>query len=988
MQKTLIYIWRLFLVLLFLGGLGLIVFWLLRAYQISFLADRIPDDAFEPLMTLFAYVTGFSGVGAIAAWFAQKRGTTASSAFITTRGGDYAEQGIDKRQGTFQEIHHHYHHPSSPTVAPPAQPHGDYRKHYLRLVEYQCRFLDMKGMRTQSPHSLMLDQVFVALSVAPRPFHQASANPVEVLPQELRTGQHGVWEYLRPRGMPAANLAIIGAPGSGKTTILRHIALTLARPHRRNPAQSLKKIPILLFLRDHAATIHADPQMSLTEVIKQALTRLGQQEVPTDWFQRQLQQGTCLVMFDGLDEVADPAVRLAVVAWVEQQMKVYGDNRFIITSRPFGYKNNPLSGVTVLEVQPFTPEQVKRFVHNWYQANEIMSAQKDDPGVRLKAWSGAEDLLRRLRENPAIGDLTVNPLLLTMIANVHRYRDSLPGSRVELYAEVCEVFLGRRQASYGIVSELKAQQKQSVLQPLAYQMMCQEQREISKAEALPVIADPLQFVTTSMTGEVFLQMIENSSGLLLERENGVYSFAHLTFQEYLTATHIREQNLVDRLVAHVGQSWWRETIRLYAAQADATPIIAACLKSATPSLEALVLARDCADEAKGIQPAVRIQLEEILTAGLESDDPEHFQLAAEVLLARRLKALESWQPIDEQRAISTGYITCAEYQLFLDEMRTKGEYYQPDHWTEYRFKPGQALVPITGMRGADAEQFCTWLTARQTEGATYRLPTPNENRAYHANKQQETLSVWCQAQASGVEFDNPTIAVETPELVIENLIAKILERLLARDNVRARSLIHSLIPTLVRADALGNAIKYILGVDIVYYIEKALYKKTDETKEVFIDMFAEIIIEHTYFYALDRTLNYARDRDQNKDVLNALAAEDYRQVELWLNAVSDNAGTRYGSRRENLRRALRSIHSATDGVAQRRAWRRCVALLLRYAWVGYEMWEADENAKKTDYAVEKDAVLTAYLWLEIVIQREVGELPAWEGIRLVRERQG
>jgi hypothetical protein len=40
-----------------------------------------------------------------------------------------------------------------------------------------------------------------------------------------------------------------------------------------------------------------------------------------------------------------------------------------------------------------------------------------------------------------------------------------------------------------------------------------------------------------------------------------------------------------------------------------------------------------------------------------------------------------------------------------------------------------------------------------------------------------------------------------------------------------------------------------------------------------------------------------------------------------------------------------------------------------------------------DYAEEKDAVLIAYIWLEIIMQREKGELPAWEGMRIVRERR-
>src|SRR5207253_8562509 len=98
---------------------------------------------------------------------------------------------------------------------------------------------------------------------------------------------------------------------------------------------------------------------------------------------------------------ADPVVRLQVVAWVERQMNRSDKNRFLITSRPYGYKSTPLSGVTVLEVRPFTPKQIERFVQNWYLANELMSSQKKDRGVHLKAANGADDVLRRLRANPA-----------------------------------------------------------------------------------------------------------------------------------------------------------------------------------------------------------------------------------------------------------------------------------------------------------------------------------------------------------------------------------------------------------------------------------------------------------------------------------------------------------------------------------------------------------------------------------------------------------
>src|SRR5437867_3305603 len=93
--------------------------------------------------------------------------------------------------------------------------------------------------------------------------------------------------------------------------------------------------------------------------------------------------------------------------------------------------------------------------------------------------------MRRINGSEVLTELAVNPLLLTMIATVHRYRSELPGRRVELYREICDVFLGKRQSARGLESplDLTPGQKQRVLEPLAYRMMCQAQRKISAADA-------------------------------------------------------------------------------------------------------------------------------------------------------------------------------------------------------------------------------------------------------------------------------------------------------------------------------------------------------------------------------------------------------------------------------------------------------------------------------------------------------------------------
>src|SRR5262249_43400452 len=133
---------------------------------------------------------------------------------------------------------------------------------------------------------------------------------------------------------------------------------------------------------------------------------------PPGWFQSCLQAGRCLVMLDGLDEVADESQRKAVSAWVDKQVEHFPENFFIVTSRPHGYRSRPLERATVVEVQPFSVRQVREFVRNWYTANEVLSFGRDDPGVRAAASKSADDLLRRVNATHALAALTVNPLLL------------------------------------------------------------------------------------------------------------------------------------------------------------------------------------------------------------------------------------------------------------------------------------------------------------------------------------------------------------------------------------------------------------------------------------------------------------------------------------------------------------------------------------------------------------------------------------------------
>ncbi|NUS86174.1 MAG: NACHT domain-containing protein, partial [Streptomyces sp.] len=453
----------------------------------------------------------------------------------------------------------------------------DYRAYVLR----HHRFVDLKGLATRGDYTPGLEEVFVDVSLVPRPTHEASqeslAGPVPGPPPGGTDGgipvRRSIREFLG--GPEGTALAVIGAPGTGKTTMLKHLALGLAR---ERGGRGRRDLPVLLLLRDHTGAITANPAITLPEVIGASLRRPPDDELP-GWFERQLQDGRCVVLLDGLDEVAREEDRRNVSKWVEEQIERYEPNDFVLTSRPHGYASAPVNRARVLQVRRFTGEQITRFVHGWYRAIERLSTGTDDAAVADRAEEGAGDLLARLHARPVLYDLAANPLLLTMIANVHRYRGALPGSRAELYGEICEVLLWRRQEAKGATAapdELSGAKKELVARELAYVMMADRLRDIRGEYASEVLRPVLLRVAATMSSREFLDAMV-SSGLLVERERELYAFAHLTLQEHLAALHIQHRGLADVLVAGVDDDWWRETTLLYAARVDPAPVVEACL---------------------------------------------------------------------------------------------------------------------------------------------------------------------------------------------------------------------------------------------------------------------------------------------------------------------------------------------------------------------------------------------------------------------------
>jgi hypothetical protein len=595
-------------------------------------------------------------------------------------------------------------------------------RQYREYMLGSLRRIDVKGLATIGFYTPELDEVFVDVSLAYRAPHQIPEGVLTQTPAEI-TDRRSLSDFLDNED--PAILAVVGVPGSGKTTLLRHTARALCR----HPRGRRRTVPVLLYLRDHVTKIVANPRVSLPELIVDTLGRMGTTE-PPGWFEQHLRVGRVVVLLDGLDEVAKKEDRTKVSAWVAEQTRQYPRNDFVITSRPQGYRDAPIESAVVVQVRNFTGEQVIRLIHGWYLAIERHATNESGPDVHLRANEAADDLLKRLDANPALHDLTVNPLLLTMIANVHRFRGALPGSRTDLYAEICQVMLSRRQEAKNLTVELPGDKKEALLRRLAFVMMQKQIRDVARNDLIAELKPLLRRMSTKLTEEKFLADV-SSNGILIERESGLYSFAHLTFQEYLAAGYVRDNGLAQALANTVDDPWWRETTLLFTARADGDLIVRACLDSG--SVPALSLAFEVAEQGSELAPELRELLNDLLNSGY--GDPERRSLLDGILVARHLR--------DTIRT-EAGTRVCARpinrvvYGFFLQDTDNP----PPDGPTE------PADEPVTGVRANDAIAVVRWANDVTGGIPEYRLLTRTEIEdpaVQRALSAIPTISVWLES---------------------------------------------------------------------------------------------------------------------------------------------------------------------------------------------------------------------------------------------------
>jgi len=490
-------------------------------------------------------------------------------------------------------------------------------------------------------------------------------------------------------------LVIVGEAGSGKTTFLRFVALTLARSLReRKPGLARKKlgwlpepflVPLFIPLGAFGYYLQglppeekaaANPEL----LFNYLLHHYRDLNLPRDFFLKRLEKGRFLVLLDGLDEVSRFPDRTFVSEVIAQFARRYHQNRYIVTCRPEGYVGAAqLSGFHRADLEPLRWEEVVEFIRRW---NVVVERQKHGgklPGSALRrAEDNAADLIHRIEATPAVREMAHNPLLLTVIAVIHYTVGTIPERRAELYERCVEVLLGwdiarikfgTRVTEYPGIEELSLKTRGLLLEEVAFWMQEREQREVRRRELERLLlprfrTGPGRDREAEEKAGTFLDWVVQRSYLM--RETGeMMAFTHRAFQEYLAARRISRR---DDLLEYVGKvlpsDWWEETLLLTAGHLSgcdperARQLLEYVLRAedppGSPHHNLILAARALADaEQKLLGWELKDEVVRRLVEAIEKGGVE-FKPCARFLAGDALGALGDIRPLDELVKIPAG----------------------------------------------------------------------------------------------------------------------------------------------------------------------------------------------------------------------------------------------------------------------------------------------------------------------------------------------
>ncbi len=717
------------------------------------------------------------------------------------------------------------------------------RQRYLENIIAAYEYMRLPGFRFGNrPLSIPFDQAFVPFSLFDK--RLGSIRP------ERDDGFYGGAGALSIASalQRYRRLAITGNAGCGKSSLLAALLLAYARPmtgervdsiptqtnHISDVSKQFNKqrlhtgeenyLPILISLRELGQYLQQKHRRSDKDGPTRLMNYLRGLRFASNgallatqenFFEVYLAAGKAIVLMDGLDEVENQDLRQRVVQLIEKFVQRYPACRYIVTSRPLDSQGTPLLGEQfgTLQVRDFSPFETRNFVRSWSISLENGLAGCETPEVLDLANQRADDFIKAMDGNPHTAQFATNPLTLTLLALIQRFRKAWPERRADLYDSVLEILTEKIDKNISANEYYLTQvEEKRTLEMIAFWLHQHNTCEMQNSN-LKLILQPwfLQMRNNDKTAadeamDGFLgSIVTKNNNLFAELRPDTFGFRQRTFQEFLAAQALaeREDTLAVTLQC-LPSPWWREVILFEArslgkqAQFRVSELIRFIL-DADPRLGlqpryTTFLAAECLLDLDpkhlevGLLVDVKNSLKKLASAPIQEDD--RLGVMNKVTASNALMSLQSGQPVARywklqygepewvripagefwmgdadaskqpgnlaahrvslpEYQISRVAITNIQYAMYLKDIGAQ----PPDHWQNGQPPKGKEHHPVVNVTWHEALGYCTWLGEKIGQPAC--LPSEAEwEKAARGNHDQREYpwGTWAELHANTSEL--------------------------------------------------------------------------------------------------------------------------------------------------------------------------------------------------------------------------------------------
>jgi hypothetical protein len=424
-------------------------------------------------------------------------------------------------------------------------------KQYAQNYTERHAILKVLGMR----EPVSLESVYTAVQFlddrAIRSFE--SVETLEKVYRQAKQRSFQPENCQKQEGLNVANekqyLMVLGGPGAGKSTFLRRMGLEALKGKKGNFKHAC--IPVFIELKKFNTG-----EINIEKEIAEEFRICG---FPSheEFTAKALEQGKLLILLDGLDEVPTERMNEAI-RQIQNFVDLHDQNRFITSCRVAAYRHN-FRRFTDVAMADFDDAQIEKFITNWFSS---------EPQTGQDCWKKLNN-----EEHQSAKELTQTPLLLTLVCLLYQRSRKFPTNRATLYERALRVLLEEWAAEKGIPHEdlykgLDTKRKEMMLSEIAHHAFQADLLFLPRREIIDQIEQLLKEMLPDekfIDGTAVLKSIEVQHGVLVERAEGIYSFSHLTLQEYLTAQYIDDHRQIETLVTeHLTDERWREVFLLVA----------------------------------------------------------------------------------------------------------------------------------------------------------------------------------------------------------------------------------------------------------------------------------------------------------------------------------------------------------------------------------------------------------------------------------------